>query len=507
MSAIEQYFNKKVFIMLLLGFSAGIPILLIFSSLSLWLNEAGLKKSAVTMFSWAALGYSFKFIWAPLIDQLPTPWLTKVLGRRRSWLLISQFSIIFSILLMANINPAIGSGSLEYMAIAAVLLGFSSATQDIVIDAYRIECAPPEWQGILSSVYVAGYRIGMIVAGAGALYLASAFGSSKEIYSYNAWSNTYTLMAATMLVGVITTFIATEPENYNENKKQKSLPDNLSIFFIFLVSVILFVGFYRLIGPSIADLKISASKSTSGIFDPIFGVLFAGLKLILCLIVALIGGYIFSKFVVKRESIAKETWIEPIHDIFSRYGTSLALLLLCLVGFYRISDIVLGVTSNLFYQDIGFTKVQIAGAVKTYGVIITIIGSFVGGFAATKIGVMRTLLWGAILSAGTNLLFIALSKIGAEPIMLYFVVSADNLAAGFATAAFIAFLSSLTNISFTAVQYAVFSSIMTLFPKMLGGYSGSIVETIGYSWFFAVTTILGVPVIWLSLLAIKRLKN
>ena len=130
MGSIEQYFNKKVFIMLLLGFSAGIPILLIFSSLSLWLNEAGLKKSAVTMFSWAALGYSFKFIWAPLIDQMPTPWLTNILGRRRSWLLISQFSIILSILLMANINPATGSSSLEYMAIAAVLLGFSSADNE-----------------------------------------------------------------------------------------------------------------------------------------------------------------------------------------------------------------------------------------------------------------------------------------------------------------------------------------------------------------------------------------
>ena len=191
MESLAHIFHKRSFVMLLLGFSAGVPNLLIISSLSLWLNEAGVQKSAVTMFSWAALGYSFKFVWAPLIDQLPLPWLRQSIGRRRSWLLVSQAMVIISILLMASTNPADGEAALVQMAVAAVLLGFSSATQDIVIDAYRIECAPPEWQGILSSLYVAGYRIGMIVAGAGALYLASYYGSQLDSYQYSAWSNLF----------------------------------------------------------------------------------------------------------------------------------------------------------------------------------------------------------------------------------------------------------------------------------------------------------------------------
>ncbi len=179
----QAWLHPRVVTMLFFGFSAGIPILLIFSSLSLWLREAGVSKSAVTFFSWAALGYSFKFVWAPLVDTLPLPFLTKKLGRRRSWLLFAQAAVITAICLMAFTNPAAGHSNLVYMALAAMMLGFSSATQDIVIDAYRIECAPEEMQALLSSTYIAGYRIGMLVAGAGVLYLASWFGTSKEAYS------------------------------------------------------------------------------------------------------------------------------------------------------------------------------------------------------------------------------------------------------------------------------------------------------------------------------------
>ncbi len=206
----KAYLDRRAIIMLFLGFSAGIPILLIFSSLSLWLREAGIDKSTVTMFSWAALGYSFKFIWAPLIDALPLPVLTKMLGRRRGWMLVAQMGIIGAILTMASINP-VEESVLVYMAVGAVLLGFSSATQDIVIDAYRIELAPPSMQPILSAMYIAGYRIGMIVAGAGALYLASYFGSTKELYNYEAWRNTYYIMAGVMGIGVATTLLIREP--------------------------------------------------------------------------------------------------------------------------------------------------------------------------------------------------------------------------------------------------------------------------------------------------------
>jgi PAT family beta-lactamase induction signal transducer AmpG len=173
--------------------------------------------------------------------------------------------------------------------------------------------------------------------------------------------------------------------------------------------------------------------------------------------------------------------VNPIKDFFQRYGASTAVLLLALVGLYRISDIVLGVISNVFYQDLGFTKEQIAGIVKTFGLIMTLVGGFLGGVMTIRFGVIKILFWGALLSAVTNVLFMALAQMGNNELMLYVVISADNLAAGLASAAFVAFLSSLTNVSFTAVQYAIFTSLMTLFPKLLGGYSGTMVEAMGYA--------------------------
>jgi len=193
----------------------------------------------------------------------------------------------------------------------------------------------------------------------------------------------------------------------------------------------------------------------------------------------------------------KETYISPLKDFFERYGFKSALLLLTLVGVYRISDIVLGAIANIFYQDLGFTKNEIASVVQTFGLFMTIGGGFLGGILSIRYGVIRILFLGALLSAATNLLFMALASIGRDLNMLYLVISLDNLSAGLASAAFVAFLSSLTNIQFTAMQYAIFSSLMTLLPKLLGGYSGSIVDNIGYSSFFIMTALLGIPVLLL----------
>jgi len=205
-------------------------------------------------------------------------------------------------------------------------------------------------------------------------------------------------------------------------------------------------------------------------------------------------------------SMVERTYLMPIRDFFKRYGWSLAWILLALIGLYRISDIVLGVISNVFYQDLGFSKSEIASVVKTFGLLMTIAGGFIGGLLAVRFGVIRILLLGAILAAATNLLFMLLAGIGYDLFWLYVVISADNLSAGIASAAFVAFLSSLTNVSFTAMQYAIFSSLMTLIPKVLGGYSGSMVDAMGYPSFFLLTAILGLPVLLLILIAAKRLK-
>lgn len=487
--------------MLFLGFSAGLPILLIFSSLSLWLREAGVERSAVTFFSWAALGYSFKFIWAPLVDRIPLPVIGK-LGRRKSWMLLSQASIMLAIIGMGLTNPVASESSLTIMALFAVLLGFSSATQDIVIDAYRIESDVPDMQAILSSTYIAGYRIGMIVAGAGALFLASYLGSTKEVYSYSAWMWTYIIMALCMLVGVFTTIVIPEPTTDRSLEENYSTKDYLNFFMLFLILTGVFIFSFFMMGKVTTDIKASLVSYVGKGFG---GFLLEAVKMCFSILAAVIVGKLILKTSFVNRKMVENTYVAPVKDFFTRYGKEISILLLCLIGLYRVSDIVLGVISNVFYQDLGFTKDQIAAIVKTFGLIMTLVGGFLGGILTVRFGVMKILMWGAILSAGTNLLFMALAEMGNNLPMLYLVISADNLAAGLASAAFIAFLSSLTNISFTAVQYAIFSSLMTLLPKVFGGYSGSMVDSFGYSNFFIITTLMGLPVLILIWVAMKKL--
>jgi len=497
------FIHPRVVTMLFLGFSAGIPILLIFSSLSLWLREAGVERSAVTFFSWAALGYSFKFVWAPLIDKLPVPFLTSLLGRRRSWMIIAQLSIIGAIVWMSQTDPG-QADNLTWMAFAAVLLGFSSATQDVVIDAYRIESADSDLQAMMSSTYIAGYRIGMLVAGAGALFLASYFGSDKDAYNYTAWQMSYLIMAGVMLVGVVTTIVIPEPLIKKKLLADESYSgsDYIRFFFLFLSAVLAFIGAFYFS----AELSKTVKKELSDLFANKYlaGFIVQTLRLLL----AILSAYVVANLLVIMGIVNKQmvigTYVAPVKDFFHRYGIALAWLLLALVGLYRISDIVLGVISNVFYQDMGYTKVQIASVVKTFGLFMTIAGGFLGGILSVRYGVIRILFLGAVLSAATNLLFMLLAYGSHSLPMLYLVISADNLSAGLASAAFIAFLSSLTNISFTAVQYAIFSSLMTLLPKILGGYSGTLVDELGYPTFFIITALMGLPVLILILVARKR---
>jgi len=468
--------------MLLLGFSAGIPILLIFSSLSLWLREAGVAKSSVTFFSWAALGYSFKFIWAPLVDKLPVPILSRLLGRRRGWLLLAQLAVMGAIVWIAFTDPQDG---LTTMALAAVLLGFSSATQDVVIDAFRIESANPRLQAMLSSTYIAGYRVAMIAAGAGALYLAQYFGSTKELYNYEAWRNTYLCMAVLMMVGVATTLLISEPE-HQEADYPYPAKEYVRFALVFVASIAALVVVF-LVTPSAPNWF---SAYTQTIFKFVYSSSVLGLALLAAFMVARTS----LRLNLVNKDMVYQGYQAPILDFFKRYS-KLAIWVLLLIGFYRVSDIVMGVIANVFYQDMGYTKAQIASVTKVFGVVMTIAGSFLGGLLALRYGVMRTLMLGAVLVATTNLLFMWLAQIEPNITKLAVVIAIDNLSQGIAVAAFIAWLSSLTNVSFTATQYAIFSSLMTLFPKLIGGYSGTLVESLGYANFFLFASLLGVPVI------------
>ena len=485
--SLKGYQDRRAIALLLLGFSAGIPILLIFSTLSLWLLEAGVQRETVTMFSWAALGYSFKFVWSPLIDALPVPLLSRVLGKRRGWLLLAQGLIIVAIVLMSSINPQF-SGSLNAMAWGAVLLGFSSATQDVVIDAYRIEAAPDDsaMQSVMSSTYTAGYRLGMIVAGAGSLMLAQWLGSTKAHYVYSAWQQTYWAMAATMLVGVAATLWVREPAGQQAQTAGQGVDDNLRLLAMFVLAVLAFVWAFRQINGLLPENAAS----------PVAALLWETLRLAGSLLAAVAVGFVAVRAKLVRAEVVRRVWVAPLADFFARYGKRAALLL-ALIGLYRISDIVSGVISNVFYADMGFSKVEIASAVKTFGVAMSILGGIAGGVLAQRFRLMNMMMLGAVAAAATNLLFVWLAMRGHDVPLMYTAVGLDNFAAGLAGTVFVAFLSALTNIRFTAVQYALFSSLMTLLPKTIGGYSGAIVKQIDYTGFFLFTAALGVPILLL----------
>ena len=503
-STLRAFLHRRVVTMLFLGFSAGLPLLLIFSSLSLWLREAGAERAAVTYFSWAALGYSFKFVWAPLVDQLPLPFLTRVLGRRRAWLLVAQGAIVAAILSMASIDPASGEASLTWMALAAVMLGFSSATQDIVIDAYRIESAAVELQAMMSATYIAGYRIGMLAAGAGSLYLADWLGSSTAVYDYEAWQWTYRAMALAMLVGVTTTLIIREPDKRADVENLHTAADYARFLLLFTVAIGGFAGLFFFSGDLIDTFKQHLPQAGGLSILATFTI--EGLRLLAAIAIAGLLALLLVRSGLVSYAMVEQSYLRAVRDFFARYGWSLAWILLALIGLYRISDIVLGVIANVFYQDLGFSKSEIASVVKTFGLFMTIAGGFVGGLLAVRFGVVRILLLGALLTVVTNLMFMLLAAVGYDMFWLYIVISADNLSAGIASAAFVAFLSSLTNVSFTAMQYAIFSSLMTLIPKLLGGYSGSMVDAMGYPAFFLLAAGLGLPVLVLIVVAARRLE-
>jgi PAT family beta-lactamase induction signal transducer AmpG len=419
--------------MLFLGFAAGLPLLLVLGTLSFRLREAGVDRSTIGFLSWVGLAYAFKWCWAPLVDRLPIPLLTARLGRRRSWLLLSQGAVMLGLAGMALTDPR---QALAPLVGWALLAAFGSATQDIALDAYRIESADLSRQAALAATYQTGYRLAMIWAGAGALWLAARAEATPvagaaavgSLYQQSAWQVAYLAMAATMLVGVVAVLRAPEPAA-------------------------------RALAPS-----------------------------------ANIAEWI------------KSALLDPFADFLQRHRWH-AVLILSLIAVYRISDVVMGIMANPFYVDMGYTKDEVAAVTKVYGVVMTLAGAFVGGALALRFGVMRVLMLGALLSAATNLLFAWLAAIGHNLPMLIMVVSADNLSSGIASAAFIAYLSGLTNVNYSATQYALFSSMMVLAPKWLAGFSGVYVDQFGYGHFFIATALLGVPVlllVWLAARAADR---
>ena len=472
----KVFLNIKSIRMLLLGFSSGLPILLVFSTLSVWLVKAGVSRSTITMFSWAALAYSFKFIWSPIIDSLRLPFSSY--GHRKSWLLVSQLMVIFSLIFISYTDPA---KTLILTAIGSVLIAFSSASQDIIIDAYRIESAPQKMQGALSSMYIAGYRIAMLVAGAGSLLLASYLG--VDIYNSNVWKTVYLTMAFLMVIGVLTTVYSPEPK-VKRKISLLSFNEQFRFLITFILAITIFIFIYSFLDNPFTNK------------EPLEKFLYALIRISFCFFGSGILIYLLIKINFVKKKSATVAYFKPISDFLERYGRT-ALIILLLIGLYRLADIVMGVVANIFYLDKGYNVREIATYSKFFGVFATIIGGIIGGYSAIKIGTLRALFIGALIAAASNLLFAWLAVSEPNIDILITVITADNISSGFAGAAFVIYLSALTSIKFTATQYALFSSLMLLLPKVLAGYSGTIVDQIGYANFYIFTAIIGIPVLLL----------
>ncbi|MDB9744886.1 MFS transporter [Candidatus Pelagibacter sp.] len=481
---IYLFFKKETLKMLLLGFSSGLPILLIFSTLSVWLFKAGIDRSTITLFSWVGFTYAFKYLWSPIVDNFKIPFFDKM-GHRRGWLLFTQLMIIASLILTSLTDPA---KSLLFITISITLLAIFSSTQDILIDAFRIESSPIYLQGPLSSMYIAGYRLAMLIGGAGSLWLASYLGS--EIYNKNVWKTVYLIMALFMVVGVITTLVSKEPKI--NNKKNLKINEHAKFLFVFILSLAGFIFLYNFINNPFGENEI------------IKKFLFSIMRIFLCF--TFFGVIIFSMMSTKyiSKTIVKKIYLDPVLNFLNRYG-KFAFSILFLIALYRIADVVMGVMANIFYLEKGFNINEIATYSKFFGVFATIAGGFLGGFFCLKFGTMRSLFLGAFIASSSNLLFAWLAISEPSIKFLIGVITADNIASGFAGAAFVVYLSALTSLKFTATQYALFSSIMLFIPKLVAGYSGSWVDAIGYSNYFVVTALLGVPVliliIWLAKVA------
>ena len=412
--AAKVYLEPAALRMLCLGFAAGLPLLLVLGTLSFRLREAGIDRSTIGFLSWVGLAYGFKWVWSPLVDRLPLPLLHGWLGRRRSWLWLAQTVVIAGLIGMALTDP---QHNLQQVVGFALMVAFGSATQDIALDAYRIESADAQHQAALAATYQTGYRLAMIWSGAGVLWIAAwVAGSDQTAYQHAAWQSAYLVMAASMALGWLTVLLSPEPPS-------PELPRARSV----------------------------------------------------------------------RQWL-QDALIAPFADFLQRYRWQ-AVLILSLIAVYRISDVVMGIMANPFYVDMGYTKEEVANITKVFGVIMTLAGAFIGGVMSMRWGVMRILALGAVLSALTNLLFAWLATRGHDVTALIWVISADNLASGMASAAFIAYLSGLTNISYSATQYALFSSMMLLAPKWLAGFSGVFVDAHGYETFFTATAMLGLPVV------------
>ncbi|WP_051257100.1 AmpG family muropeptide MFS transporter [Brevundimonas aveniformis] len=475
--SIKVYGQRQVFVMLLLGFASGLPNLLIYDTLTAWLREAGITLEVITFFGLATLTYALKFVWAPLLDRTSIPFLTAWLGHRRSWMLLTQLLIVVGLWLISASNP---QTSLAAVAFFALIVGFFGATQDIAIDAWRIEVSDDSEQGAMAAAYQLGYRVALIVAGVVPLVLA-------QLYN---WNLSYAVMATLMGVGVLAVLFAPREKQHvirpipvgdiPSNPPAEILEWTIRVALLAFSAVIIGSGLTDsanaliwLIGPVIGEGGRAAIASSleagelGGVLTQ-FVYVISGFALLTAACWPLPG------YRTRPGAYLAGSFGAPLKDFFGRFG-KLALPILALICCYRLADFVLNLM-NPFYQDLGFSLIEIAEVRKVFGVIATSLGVIIGGWSVARLGLIRTMVIGAFMSPVSNIVFAWLATQGHDLSALFVAISVDNVATGYAGTALIAYMSSLTSIGFTATQYALFTSLYALPGKIIASQSGRIVE-------------------------------
>lgn len=431
MNAFLVYIQPRILMVSLLGFSSGLPLLLTASTLNTWMAKVGISLTAIGFFSLVSIAYSLKFLWSPVVDRVPLPLLTKSLGRRRAWMLFSQVLVLIGLVALSRTDPVT---NLWLLVFWAVFVAFAAATQDIVLDAYRTEILDTSLLGAGIAIWVGSYRIAIIAAGAGALFIADAYGFSLA----------YLVMAGLMLIGIVTTIFAPEPPRAitEESRVRESAAQDFIDRHSHLPSFI----------------RKAAAQIYGAVICP------------------------FAEFMTRPQ------W--PVILLF--------------VALYKYGDVLVSAMANPFYLKIGFSLSEIASITKLFGVVMTIVGGVIGGAFVFRIGILRALLIGGILQAVSNLMFVFQAKIGYSMPVLAVTIGVENITGGIATAAFVAYLSSLCNFAYTATQFALLSSLMAVGRTVLGSFSGLIADTVGdWALYFMLTTVAAIPGLLLLVWLIK----
>ena len=414
------YLERPVLTQFFLGFASGLPLLLTLSTLTVWLAESGVSKTAIGLFALVGAPYTFKFAWAPLIDRLPIPVLTRLFGRRRSWMLACQAGLVLAILGLGASDPAVDAGQ---TAIFALLVAFFSASQDIVIDAFRVESLESRQQGAGAGILVFGYRMGMLVAGAGSLYLAA----------FHGWFATYAIMAVLALTGSLAILLSPEPK---DNQR--------------------------------ADGQLAADGK------PGLG--------------AWLHGAVVAPF---ADFMRRPVWVG----------------ILLFIVLYKFGDALAGVMANPFYIEMGFSKIEIANISKLFGLAATLAGGLIGGIMVARLGLLKSLMVCGVLQMASNLMFAVQAMAGYDLALLTVTIGLENLTGGMGTAAFVAYLSSLCNVAYTATQYALLSSLMAFARTLLASSGGWLADNMDWVAFFLLSAVAALPGLLMLLWLMRKLPS